>query len=98
MALVVPIRPDQPATPHGPMSATAPPDENFLLMSAALMHRDGRLIKTAQNDKPSIGERVLQKAKEGVKVMTGEDVDNFMDRSMRQLHGMPPPPIPELKD
>ncbi len=67
-------------------------------MAAALMHRDGRLIKTAQNDKPSLGERVLQKAKEATFLMTGEDPDNFMDRSMRQLHGMPPPPIPELKD
>jgi hypothetical protein len=45
MALVVPIRKDVPAAPQGPMSTTQPPDPNFLLMAAALMHRDGRLIK-----------------------------------------------------
>ncbi len=53
MALVVPIRQDlvaqRQSAQNGPMNAQAPPDENFLLMSAALMHRDGRLIKTAMN-------------------------------------------------
>lgn len=45
MAIVVPIRNDRPAAPSGPMQAAAPPDPNFLLMAAALMHKDGRLIK-----------------------------------------------------
>lgn len=45
MALVVPIRKDVPTQPQGPMSTTQPPDPNFLLMAAALMHKDGRLIK-----------------------------------------------------
>jgi hypothetical protein len=56
MALVVPIRRDQPATPQGPMIATNPPDPNFLLMAAALMHRDGRLIQKDPAQNPQIGD------------------------------------------
>ena len=45
MALVVPIRRDGLTQAPSPMQATAPPSDQYLLMAAALMHRDGRLIK-----------------------------------------------------
>ena len=51
MALVVPIRKDGQATEPSPMAAKAPPDPSYLLMAAALMHREGRLVK-----KDSVGQ------------------------------------------
>jgi hypothetical protein len=39
-----------------PMAATQPPPDEYLLMAAALMHRDGRLLKKDQPvGSPSLG-------------------------------------------
>lgn len=43
---IVPIRPDPGLAP--PTAALKPPDPNFLLMAAAQMHSEGRLIKSTQ--------------------------------------------------
>jgi len=41
MAIVVPIHKQPPPTPP----PQAPPDPNYLLMAAAQMHSEGRLVK-----------------------------------------------------
>ena len=56
MALVVPMRRDGQKPAPSPMAATQPPPDEYLLMAAALMHRDGRLLKKDQPvGSPSLG-------------------------------------------
>src|SRR6185437_14626224 len=46
MSIVIPIHKPQPQQPQQP-PPVAPPDPNYLLMAAAQMHSEGRLVKPA---------------------------------------------------
>jgi hypothetical protein len=58
---VVPIRPGaEPAAPTVP-----PPDETYLMMAAAQMHKEGRLVKPNTSGIPETTRRSMQPEKQG---------------------------------